>query len=445
MLTPKLVHPLASVLSRVGFLTLTSAFVLSSDAHAGALENYVTQPDSTYAWKQTQQRRTNGFTITQLELTSQTWRGHVWKHTLQVVRPEKVRNPGIAFLFITGDGRGTSSLGILTTLAERAGALAAVITRVPNQPLYEGRKEDALIAYTFDQYLKGGDETWPLLFPMTKSAVRAMDAVQAFAQKAYQQKVETFVVGGASKRGWTTWLTAAADPRVKAIAPMVIDMLNMKAQTAWAEKVYGQQSDQIHDYVDLGLVKKMDTPEMARLRGWVDPYSYRARYNMPTLILLGTNDPYWTVDALRHYWYELPEPKLIYQTPNAGHDLAGGKQALQSLAAFYQMIADGQELPKLTWQFADAGKGKADLKVTVDRPAKSIRLWTADSADRDFRDEKWTSRDLGISSGSSHASTEVATPETGYRAYLVEAVLTSSTGKDYKVSTEARVTPEGIR
>jgi PhoPQ-activated pathogenicity-related protein len=226
---------------------------------------------------------------------------------------------------------------------------------------------------------------------------------------------------------------------------MVIDMLNMTAQTAWAEKVYGKQSDQIHDYVDLGLVKKMDTPEMARLRGWVDPYSYRARYNMPKLILLGTNDPYWTVDALRHYWYELPEPKLIFQTPNAGHDLGGGKQALQSLAAFFQMMADGQKPPKLEWQFADAGKGKADLKVTIDRPAKSIRLWTADSADRDFRDETWTSRELEISSGSSRASTEVTTPETGYRAYLVEAVLTSPTGKEYKLSTEARVTPDGVR
>lgn len=445
MSTLKRVPSLVHFLRPVCFLTLTSAFLHSRDARAGALENYVAQPDSSYAWKQTQQRRTNGFTVTTLELTSQTWRGHVWQHTLQVVRPDKVRNPGAAFLYITGDGRGSSSLGILTALAERAGALAAVITRVPNQPLYDGRKEDALIAYTFDQYLKGGDETWPLLFPMAKSAVRAMDAVQAFAQQTYQQKVETFVVGGASKRGWTTWLTAAVDPRVKAIAPMVIDMLNMKAQTAWAEKVYGQQSEQIHDYVDLGLVRKMDTPEMARLRGWVDPYSYRARYQMPKLILLGSNDPYWTVDALRHYWNDLPEPKLIYQTPNAGHDLGGGKQALQSLAAFFQMIADGQELPKLTWQFVDAGQGKAELKVTVDRPAKRIRLWTADSTDRDFRDEQWTSRDLEISAGSSRATTEVTTPGTGYRAYLVEAVLTSSTGAEYKLSTEARVTPDGIR
>lgn len=412
---------------------------------AGALEDYVKQADDHYAWKQVEQKQEGGFTISHLELTSQKWREHLWQHNVQVVRPDKVRHPGIAFLFISGDGRGTRNIDMLKTLAERAGALAAVVTRVPNQPLYDGRKEDALIAYTFDRYLKTGDESWPLLFPMVKSAVRAMDAVRDFAQRENQQKIEGFVVAGASKRGWTTWLTAAVDPRIKAIAPMVIDTLNMKVQTDWAEKVYGRQSEQIRDYVDQDLVKKTDTPEMVTLRGWVDPYSYRQRYNMPKLLLLGTNDPYWTVDSLRHYWNELPAPKLIFQTPNAGHDLAGGKQAIQTLAAYFQMIADGEPTPTMQWQFRDEADGKVAVALKVNQPAKSIRLWTADSPDRDFRNDTWTSRELEIKPGSSQAMAEVTKPEQGYRAYLIEAVLTSSTGHDYKLSTEARVTPDNIK
>jgi len=39
--------------------------------------------------------------------------------------------------------------------------VAAVLMNVPNQPLYEDRREDALIAYTFNQYIKTGDEIWP--------------------------------------------------------------------------------------------------------------------------------------------------------------------------------------------------------------------------------------------------------------------------------------------
>jgi hypothetical protein len=143
-------------------LALVGLLCSSRQSPGGPLEAYIDQPDSHYAWKQVEQKQEGAFTVTHLELTSQKWREHVWQHHLQVVRPDRVRHPGIAFLFITGDGRGTRQIDLLKTLAERAGALAAVVTRIPNQPLYDGRKEDALIAYTFDQYLKTGDETWPL-------------------------------------------------------------------------------------------------------------------------------------------------------------------------------------------------------------------------------------------------------------------------------------------
>jgi hypothetical protein len=81
----------------------------------------------------------------------------------------------------------------------------------------------------------------------------------------------------------------------------------------------------------------------------------------------------------------------------------------------------------------------------VNRPAKTTRLWTADSADRDFRDERWASRELDVQSGSIKALAEVDTPSQGYRAYMFEVVLISSTGLEYKLSTEARVTPDHIR
>src|SRR5256714_7714560 len=261
---------------------------------------------------------------------------------------------------------------------------------------------------------------------MVKSATRGMDTVQAFAQKEFNQKIEKFVVAGASKRGWTTWLTGAVDARVKAIAPMVIDMLNMKAQLQWSKKVYGKQSEEINDYTEMRFDERQDEPAMVKLRSWVDPYEYRSRYTLPKLLLLGTNDPYWTVDSLRHYWSDLPGPKLIYQTPNAGHNLGGGKEAIQTLAAFFEIIADAKELPKMEWEFHNGSKAEVD--VAVNQPAKEIRLWTADSEDRDFRNDKWSSKEIKAKGGNRAASASVDTPETGYRAYLAEVVLTSPSG-----------------
>ena len=444
LITPSSVFRLQKIVSVAGAL-ISLHLLCCAVAVAGALEEYVDKPDLHYNWKRTEQKREGWGTATRLEMVSQHWRDQFWSHHMIVVRPNELRNPGIGFLFITGDGDGEKRIEMLKTLAERAGAVAAVITKIPNQPLYEGRKEDALIAYTFDQYLKTGDETWPLLFPMVKGAVRGMDTVQAFAREEFNQKIGKFVVAGASKRGWTTWLSGAVDARVKAIAPMVIDMLNMKAQLQWSKKVYGKQSEEINDYTEMRFDQRQDEPGMVKLRSWVDPYEYRSRYTMPKLLLLGTNDRYWTVDSLRNYWNDLPAPKLIYQTPNAGHDLNGGKEAIQTLAAFYEMIADGKELPKMEWKIGDGANDEATVEVSVNEKAKAIRLWTANSSDRDFRDEPWSSRELEAQPGSSHAVAEIKTPKKGYRAYLAEVELTAPDGHSYKLSTEARVTPDTIK
>ncbi len=416
-----------------------------SDCLANALENYVHEPDASFAWKHTDQKKIKDATFTHLGLISQTWRGHLWSHDLLVVRPTTLRQTDIAMLFIADDGydaRNEKEAGRFHEVAQRAGAVVAILSKVPNQPLYNGLKEDALIAFTFDQYLKTGDPTWPLLFPMVKSALRAMDTLQTFARQKFDQRIDRFVVSGASKRGWTSWLTAAVDTRVVGIAPMVIDMLNMKAQLDWTEKMYGQQSDEISEYTDLNLHQKLDDPPMQTLRAWVDPYSYRRSYTMPKLLLLGTNDPYWVVDSLRHYWSDLPEPKLVFQTPNAGHDL--GHDAWQTLAAWFQMIADHQPLPKVEWELRDGTDGAAGLTVRVDQPVSKIRLWTAHSVDRDFRDEKWTSRELKIHPGSNQASADVPKPAAGFTAFLAEVELTAPTGHSYKLSTQVQVTPDGV-
>src|SRR5258705_10676333 len=101
-----------------------------------------------------------------------------------------------------------------------------------------------------------------------------MAAGRGWARPDGKPAVTWFVVAGASKRGWTTWLTAAVDERVVAIAPMVIDTLNMRAQKIHARRVWGRDSEEIDDYTRLGLTEKFDTEDGRRLWMMIDPYAY---------------------------------------------------------------------------------------------------------------------------------------------------------------------------
>jgi PhoPQ-activated pathogenicity-related protein len=181
------------------------------------------------------------------------------------------------FLYNQGGTANANSIALGMDLARKMGAPVAILYGIPNQPLLGGKFEDALIAETFVRYLDTKDATWPLLFPMTKSLVRAMDALQAFAKQEWNVEVRWFVVSGASKRGWTTWLTGASDPRVKAIAPMVIDTLNMVEQMENQLRSFGKYSDMIRDYTLRGLVPIPKTEEAVKLWRMIDPYFYKDR------------------------------------------------------------------------------------------------------------------------------------------------------------------------
>src|SRR5947208_7464510 len=226
----------------------------AADARAD-LHGYVKKPDDSFAWKLKEKTVTPDGTVYDIELTSQTWQGIVWKHQLQVYQPKEVAPGATMLLYNTG---GSANLGVILfgmDVARRTRAPVAVLYHVPNQPLLDGKKEDALIAETFVRTLETKDFDWPLLFPMVKSVVKAMDALQAFAKDEWKTEVTHFVISGASKRGWTTWLTAATqDPRVVAIAPMVIDTLNMQEQMAHQKRSFGTYSEMIRDYTARDLV-----------------------------------------------------------------------------------------------------------------------------------------------------------------------------------------------
>ncbi len=276
-----------------------------------ALDRYVAAPDPSYHYELLKTLPGEDFTAYVLELTSQRWRAAedadrlVWKHWLTIVRPEHVAT-STSFLIVSGGSneKPPPDNPILAQLALATNSVISEIRMVPNQPLVfagDGNKraEDAITAYSWEKFLTTGDETWPIRLPMTKSVVRAMDAITSFCESPEGGgiAVNKFVVGGASKRGWTAWTVAAVDKRVAAIIPVVIDLLNLKPSFEHHYRAYGFWAPAIAEFERTGIMRWAHTPQFEALMRIEDPYSYRDRLTMPKYIVNSAGDQYFQPDS----------------------------------------------------------------------------------------------------------------------------------------------------
>jgi PhoPQ-activated pathogenicity-related protein len=361
------------------------------------LLKYVEKDDKAFKWEKAGKTELGeGTAIYELKMTSQVWQKIEWKHTIHVVTPKEIKKkPTHVFLLIVGSGRARMRERMTAGLiANQVGAPVAVLYDIPNQPLFGKLREDGLIAYTFTKYRETKDASWLLLFPMTKAAVKAMDAVEEFLEKELKVKTAGFVTSGASKRGWTTWLTAAVDKRVKAIAPMVYDNLDLCAQMKHQKEHWGDFSKMIAPYTKQEIPQKLleGDEDAKKLAAHVDPFAYRDRITVPKLILIGTNDPYWPLDAANLYWDKLKGEKYLLYVPNAGHGLNAG--IFNTIIAFFKKTQGELKFHEYEWSVEDKGML---LWLTVHlskKPAKPkkwkrIQVWVGTSATKDFRKADW--------------------------------------------------------
>jgi PhoPQ-activated pathogenicity-related protein len=427
------------------FLALVATATLAQTP--SELYDYLARPDDSFRYEIS---RGNPLE-TRISMTSQTWQGIPWEHTILLHQPPRPAGKGVAVLYITGDGPRPADYLDISLIAGSTNLPVATLFNTPNQPIWE-MKEDDLIAHTFQKYLETGDGSWPLLFPMTKGAIRAMDAVQA-ATKDSDNPIERFVVAGASKRGWTTWFVGASkDPRVVGIAPLVIDNLNVEKQMPHQLASWGKYSEQIEEYTRRGLQAQLETPQGRILARMIDPYHYRANITMPTLIVNGANDPYWAVDALSMYWDDLSQPKWAAIVPNAGHDLGGleGKrQALEAFGAFARSFAGDGTMPDLQWSLVDEGVANGTRTLTIGAqsslPISELRVLTAVADDLDFRPVRWEpvgalrlDGDAPPDSGTSNPRLRFSIPTARNVAVLAEVTYRVS-GRTFKLSRPVQV------
>jgi PhoPQ-activated pathogenicity-related protein len=384
-----------------GVLAASAAGALPSpalSAPSAALDRFIAAPTPEYHFKLVRTIEGDRYRTHVVSMVSQRWRTDrevdrsIWRHWLSITEPRRIKTP-VGVLVISG-GSNNDPLPhrvnpVIDMLAMRTGAVIAELNAVPNQPLTfrdnpKPLGEDDLVAYSWNKYLHTGDETWPLRLPMTKAVVRAMDTITSItARSAHGPVVDRFVVGGSSKRGWTAWLTAAADKRVVAVVPVVIDVLNIEQSVEHAYRVYGTWPEALRSYEKMGIMKWLGTQQLHALLQIEDPYSYRDRLTMPKLIVNASGDEFFTPDSSQFYYSGLTGEKYLRYLPNTDHSLKGETvTSAETGIAFLDAIIAGARLPDYSWQMDTDGT----IRVRSAEEPLSVKLWHAVNPHaRDFR------------------------------------------------------------
>ena len=424
------------------------------------MKEYVDKQDDNYAWSDTGIRmhgldplhlvKWTGYV---LNFTSQQWltsddsSQSIWWHILVIVIPNEVRYPNSPFLWITGGDNdddpipkvASQDMIVVGDFAVQTKTIGAALFQVPNSPItfpidptHESRSADAAIAFTWWHFLNdpSSKHEWLLNLPMTKASVRAMDTITAFMTsdsspqeiKDLNSDPSQFLVAGASKRAWVTWNTAAVDPRVMGIVPVVMNNLNAAENLHHHYRAYGGWSFAFQDYWKMNITLQLDDPKFQTMMDIVDMYEYRDKILMPKLVCDATMDEFFLLDDTWYWWNDMPyanELNHYVLVPNAEHSQATGilellpavttwaRELLRADSEYtnkrtnkngreylsktieernsrsLDMIQSFSNIPRFNWTIEEKS---GDIMVKSNIAPTSVRIWHATTCNRHRRD-----------------------------------------------------------
>eukprot|EP01012_Entosiphon_sulcatum_P013982 TRINITY_DN1912_c0_g1_i1.p1 TRINITY_DN1912_c0_g1~~TRINITY_DN1912_c0_g1_i1.p1 ORF type:complete len:498 (+),score=125.56 TRINITY_DN1912_c0_g1_i1:41-1534(+) len=462
-------------------------------ASGTALDDYVWTPDPHFSYFDTNYTvKLPLATSYLLNVTTQKWLTEndsnraIWSHQVMVTIPDVLKTHDHALMYITGGDNGDSppdekseDLLLSYALSLGSGCIAVTLFQIPNQPVYftadpkhKRRSEDAVIAFTWDRFINDtSNPEWLLRFPMTKSAVRVMDAVTDWvARKHPAVHLDNWLVAGASKRGWTTWTVGAVDStRVKAIVPIVLDAANLHLNLHHMYRCYAGWTWALEDYYEQNITGKFDTDGFRQLCALVDPYAYFERYtNIAKLVISSSDDEFLMADDDHYWWDQLPGEKFRLFAQNTEHSMVTGiPEVLAAINAFAASVIHGAARPEFTWVIDQQG---AIVVTEVKGQATRAVLRYAETIVPKRRDFRWLVGTNGPNNTCEHGTVSVKgkcfvpilwhsetlqpvqpglwrayrpPPPTGFGAFFVEMYyLSPVTGDEYRFTTQVSVLPD---
>jgi len=194
-------------------------------------------------------------------------------------------------------------------------------------------------------------------------------------------------VGGASKRGWTTWMVGAVAaqcgwcPKVVAITPLVPIVPFLNHSIHMQRKSLDGFTFAFRDYLEAGTVHRFDTPDFLSAMEVVDPAYYRERLGaIPKLAVVSSDDEFMQLDWTASFgagkdergWTQMPGETHLVIIPNSEHSLATGIGVVtESVCSFVASIDAGDSAsarPSFTY-----ARNESSGVLTVVVPAHAIQ------------------------------------------------------------------------
>jgi len=379
---------------------------------------FVQHEDGAYKYELQSQKETNNLNIKTYILDSQKWpieadndiASTTWRHKLVIYIPKSVIHNQAMFYVSGGYSTDISGQAIFSPSKEELDfaniaidnqAPVVVIEDIPNQYLLINsipKKEDQILAFTYKKVMEDPMKNAYLAghLPMVKSIIKGMDASQTILAE-HGLNIRSFVMVGASKRGWAAWLAALEDERVSAIIPVVIDILNVQKNINHICNSYKNHCPPaLRDYKAEGVTNSIDSSAFANLMEIEDPFNYLnlSQYikqaSIPKYIINTSGDDFYAPDSSKFYFKALSGNNYIRYLPAAMHYFAGNpisdslnnmKLLNEAVNNYFYFHLNHIPLPNVSWRVATN-------KISIDSSLKpeKIKLWTAHNDDeRDFR------------------------------------------------------------
>jgi len=288
-----------------------------------------------------------------------------------------------------------------------------------------------------------------------------MDAVQSFAATINVQVPTRFAISGASKRGWTTWLTPAVDNRIVAIIPIVMPIPNMVLVITNLWRSLGEWSFALKDYLQMNIMASLYTPEFQDLANIIDPLVYSDSLSkIPKYLICATGDEFFLPDSPRAGWSMVPGLKHLRMVPNAEHSLSGQQFEIIEQIGDWMFMFMHNDLPPTLDSTLVYSNNTASITVRPGRTPVSVTLYQAQTLSfqrRDFRlvicgnlsdpscfqPVLWYPSTLQPNTDGSY-SASIAAPIGGWIGFLIEIQYASTVDptRYFEVTSEVNIVPD---